>query len=260
MTPKSDRTDLATRALSEPGANPASAHLTRQPGQVSRQERERALGQPGLTVWFTGLSASGKSTLASALERTLVNRGRAVYYLDGDNVRLGLNRDLGFSHEARSENIRRIAEVSRLFNDAGLIVLAAFALPRRPRSGQRDRRSCFIPGGLSQRPPRGVRSSGSQRFVSSGTAGGNSRVHGHFRAVRSSPGAGVDPPGRDVRRAGGRGLVGAAAQSRRELNCGNPPEAVVPVPIKTSRRSLANGPRVYQGRSCPASRAAGRWW
>ncbi len=136
MTPKSDRTDLATRALSEPGANPASAHLTRQPGQVSRQERERALGQPGLTVWFTGLSASGKSTLASALERTLVNRGRAVYYLDGDNVRLGLNRDLGFSHEARSENIRRIAEVSRLFNDAGLIVLAAFISPYR---ADRDR-------------------------------------------------------------------------------------------------------------------------
>lgn len=108
-------------------------------GQVSGADRARLLGQQPLTVWLTGLSAAGKSTLAFALERELHRRGRACYVLDGDNVRLGLNRDLGFSPAARSENIRRIAEVARLMNDAGLIVIAAFISPfRADRSMARD--------------------------------------------------------------------------------------------------------------------------
>ena len=98
-------------------------------GHVSTEDRQRLLGQSALTIWLTGLSASGKSTLAFALERHLINAGRACYVLDGDNVRHGLNGNLGFSHEDRTENIRRIAEVAHLMNDAGLIVITAFISP-----------------------------------------------------------------------------------------------------------------------------------
>ena len=100
-------------------------------GQIHPEDRSRLLGQSPITLWFTGLSASGKSTLAFALERLLVDAGRACYVLDGDNVRHGLNRNLGFSHEDRTENIRRIAEVAHLMNDAGLIVITAFISPYR---------------------------------------------------------------------------------------------------------------------------------
>jgi adenylylsulfate kinase len=108
-------------------------------GQVCLAERQKLLGQQPVTVWLTGLSASGKSTLAFALERALVDQGRACYVLDGDNVRHGLNRNLGFSHEDRTENIRRIAEVARLMNDAGLIVITSFISPyRTDRSAARE--------------------------------------------------------------------------------------------------------------------------
>lgn len=100
-------------------------------GHVRAEERSRLLGQQPLTIWLTGLSASGKSTLAYALERSLVDMGRACYVLDGDNIRHGLNNNLGFSHEDRTENIRRIAEVAHLMNDAGLIVITAFISPYR---------------------------------------------------------------------------------------------------------------------------------
>jgi adenylyl-sulfate kinase len=89
------------------------------------------LDQQPITIWLTGLSAAGKSTLAFALERALIDQGRACYVLDGDNVRHGLNRNLGFSPEDRAENIRRISEVARLMNDAGLIVITAFISPYR---------------------------------------------------------------------------------------------------------------------------------
>lgn len=100
-----------------------------QNSQVSQQERQQLLGQKSLTVWLTGLSAAGKSTLAFALEKSLIQQGRACYVLDGDNVRHGLNNDLGFSETDRHENIRRIAEVAKLMNDAGLIVITAFITP-----------------------------------------------------------------------------------------------------------------------------------
>ena len=100
-------------------------------GKVSSQERGKLLGQRPLTVWLTGLSGAGKSTIAIELERRLVDSGRACYMLDGDNVRAGINRDLGFGAEDRGENIRRIAEVARLMNDAGLIVISAFISPYR---------------------------------------------------------------------------------------------------------------------------------
>lgn len=98
-------------------------------GYVAFNERTQLLGQQPITLWLTGLSASGKSTLAYALERALIDAGRACYVLDGDNVRHGLNRDLGFSVEDRSENIRRVAEVAKLMNDAGLMVITAFISP-----------------------------------------------------------------------------------------------------------------------------------
>jgi adenylylsulfate kinase len=100
-------------------------------GQVSRPQREAARGHRGAAIWLTGLSGSGKSTIAVALERVLVERGVSAYVLDGDNLRHGLCSDLGFSHADRTENIRRIGEVAKLFVDAGLIVLCAFVSPFR---------------------------------------------------------------------------------------------------------------------------------
>lgn len=100
-------------------------------GEVSRADRAKLLGQKGATIWFTGLSGSGKSTVAVALEKALYQQGRLVYRLDGDNVRLGINKNLGFSAEDRAENIRRIGEIAKLFVDAGVIVLSSFVSPYR---------------------------------------------------------------------------------------------------------------------------------
>jgi adenylylsulfate kinase len=124
--------------------------ITFHPGAVTREERQKALGQLGATVWFTGLSGSGKSTVAVAVEQVLIQRGHAAYVLDGDNIRFGLNAGpkiladtrgygedqakrfgLGFSAADRQENIRRIGEVAKLFADAGLIALASFVSPYR---------------------------------------------------------------------------------------------------------------------------------
>lgn len=105
------------------------ANLEWNDSQVTLQERQNFLNQNPLTIWLTGLSAAGKSTLAFGLERLLHQTGYACYVLDGDNVRHGLNSNLGFSPEDRSENIRRIAEVAKLMNDAGLIVITAFISP-----------------------------------------------------------------------------------------------------------------------------------
>lgn len=110
---------------------PADRNLTWHAGDVTREERERLLGQLGGVVWLTGLSASGKSTIARALERHLLEQGRGCYVLDGDNLRHGLNVDLGFSAADRTENIRRVGEVAALFAEAGVIVITAFISPYR---------------------------------------------------------------------------------------------------------------------------------
>lgn len=110
-------------------------------GSVQSKERSQLLGQRPITIWLTGLSASGKSTLAFALERNFIDVGYACYVLDGDNVRHRLNKDLGFSTQDRTENIRRIAEVARLMNDAGLIVITAFI---SPYSEDRSAARCII--------------------------------------------------------------------------------------------------------------------
>jgi len=119
-------------------SEPKSTNITWHASHVVRADRERLLGQRGCTVWLTGLSGSGKSTIAVAAERELVRRGRLAYVLDGDNIRHGLNKNLGFSPADRTENIRRIGEVSKLFTDAGVIVLTSFISPyRSDRDGVR---------------------------------------------------------------------------------------------------------------------------
>jgi adenylylsulfate kinase len=100
-------------------------------GAVNRDDREKLNGHKGATVWLTGLSGSGKSTIAVDLEKRLCERGVRTYILDGDNVRHGLNKNLGFSPEDRTENIRRIGEVAKLFTDAGLVAITAFISPYR---------------------------------------------------------------------------------------------------------------------------------
>src|ERR687893_2637168 len=110
---------------------PRSANVVWQPGEITREARWQALGGPGATVWFTGLPSSGKSTVAAAVEAKLLGEGRPAYVLDGDNLRHGLNGDLGFSAEDRAENVRRTAEVSALLADAGVVVLVALVSPYR---------------------------------------------------------------------------------------------------------------------------------
>jgi adenylylsulfate kinase len=100
-------------------------------GDITREDRNALLGQKGATLWFTGLSGSGKSTVAVALEGELLRRGHLAYRLDGDNVRLGINKNLGFSAEDRKENIRRIGEIAKLFVDTGVIALSSFISPYR---------------------------------------------------------------------------------------------------------------------------------
>lgn len=100
-------------------------------GHVKRDEREALLGQRGVLVWLTGLPSSGKSTIAYTVEHALVGRGHLAYVLDGDNIRHGLNKNLGFSAEDRAENIRRIGEVGSLFVDAGIVTLTSFVSPYR---------------------------------------------------------------------------------------------------------------------------------
>jgi len=108
-----------------------ATNITWHEGHVNRQDRERLLGHKGATIWFTGLSGSGKSTIAFTVEHALVERGHLAYVCDGDNIRHGLNKNLGFSAEDREENIRRIGEVARLFVDAGVITLTSFISPYR---------------------------------------------------------------------------------------------------------------------------------
>jgi adenylylsulfate kinase len=123
-----------------------ATNITWHEGHVSREERAALLKQKGATLWFTGLSGSGKSTIAYTLEHALVQRGRLAYVLDGDNIRHGLNKNLGFSAADREENIRRIGEVARLFADCGVLTMTSFISPYRQ---DRDRvRALHAEGGL----------------------------------------------------------------------------------------------------------------
>ncbi|KZT72043.1 adenylylsulfate kinase [Daedalea quercina L-15889] len=116
-----------------------ATNITFHPGSVDGAERSELLRQRGVTIWLTGLSASGKSTIACALEQHLLHLRKFSYRLDGDNVRFGLNKDLGFDEKSRNENIRRIGEVSKLFADACCIAITAFISPyRADRAGARE--------------------------------------------------------------------------------------------------------------------------
>jgi energy-coupling factor transporter ATP-binding protein EcfA2 len=153
---------------------PKSTNIFWHKGKVARADRERAHGHKGVTLWFTGLSGSGKSTLAIAVEEALFQRGCRTFVLDGDNVRHGLNRDLGFSHEDRTENIRRVGEVAKLFNTAGTVVCTAFISPYRE---DRDNNRAIMP-------------EGDFVAVQEGAGGGDRVVHGDLGAVR-----GAEEPG-----------------------------------------------------------------
>lgn len=118
-----------------------ATNITWHAGHVSREERQHVTKHKACCIWMTGLSACGKSTIAMALEQVLIQRGHVAYVLDGDNVRHGLNKNLGFSPEDRAENIRRIGEVSKLFVDAGLIVMTSFISPYRE---DRDRARALV--------------------------------------------------------------------------------------------------------------------
>ncbi len=124
--------------------NIKSTNITWHHGNITHDDRERLNGHKGAVVWYTGLSGSGKSTLARRVEEMLFERACQAYVLDGDNVRHGLNNDLGFSPEDREENIRRIGEVAHLFMDAGVIAMTAFISPYRR---DRDRARALAPEG-----------------------------------------------------------------------------------------------------------------
>jgi adenylylsulfate kinase len=117
-------------------AEQKATNVTWHDGEIARGDRNQLLGQQGATLWFTGLSGSGKSTIAVALEQALFQRSKLSYRLDGDNIRLGINKNLGFSADDRSENIRRIGEIAKLFVDSSVIALSSFISPYR---ADRDR-------------------------------------------------------------------------------------------------------------------------
>ncbi len=125
-------------------AEQKATNITWHAGAITNEDRERLLNQKGIVIWYTGLSGSGKSTLAHAVEEKLFESGHISYVLDGDNIRHGLNKNLGFSPEDREENIRRIGEVSKLFADAGVIAMTAFISPYR---ADRDKARDLVPDG-----------------------------------------------------------------------------------------------------------------
>ena len=139
------RFGLGPRPFQEPPlSEPKSANITWHGAIVTPEERTAAVGQRGAVVWLTGLSASGKSTIARRAEQLLLERGHSAYVLDGDNIRFGLNKDLGFSPADRTENIRRIGEVAKLFADGCVVTLTAFISPYR---ADRDSVRAMMPEG-----------------------------------------------------------------------------------------------------------------
>ena len=123
---------------------PVSKNIHWHHGKLTEEDRVKFLGQGGAVVWFTGLSGSGKSTVAREVEHALVENGINAYVLDGDNIRHGLNKNLGFSPEDRNENIRRIGEVAKLFAESNVVVLTAFISPYRV---DRDQARALLPKG-----------------------------------------------------------------------------------------------------------------
>ena len=169
-----------------------AANIVWQPLSIDKRRRSEIKGQKPCILWFTGLSGAGKSTVANLLEKRLVAAGRHTYMLDGDNVRHGLNKDLGFTNADRVENIRRVAEAAKLMVDAGLIVLVSFISPFR--SERRMARELMEPGEFLEiyvstlaRSVRGARSEGA---LSQGAARRDREFHRHRQPLRAAGGAG----------------------------------------------------------------------
>ena len=190
-------------------STPKSRNIVWHEGNVTKADRERISGHRSCTVWMTGLSASGKSTLAVALEKALWDRGVHSFVLDGDNVRHGLNKDLGFSPEDRNENIRRIGEVAKLFTEAGVINATAFISPYR---ADRDQVRALMAKGdfievyvdcpievCEQRDPKGL--------YKKARAGRDPRIYRRLRPLRATPRARAH--GEDGRALGRAGLAEA---------------------------------------------------
>ncbi len=148
---------------------------------VTKETRARAKGQKPAVLWFTGLSGAGKSTIANLVEKKLLADGRHTYLLDGDNVRHGLNRDLGFTDAERVENIRRVAEVAKLMVDAGLIVLVSFISPFRSerRMAREHDGGGRVPRGLCRDAPGPGRAARRQRSLRQGPARRTAQFHRH---------------------------------------------------------------------------------
>ena len=165
-----------------------SANISWQAIEVDKRAHAALKGQQPCVVWFTGLSGAGKSTIANLVEKRLHADGRHTYLLDGDNVRHGLNRDLGFSEIDRIENIRRVAEVSKLMVDAGLIVLASFISPyaRRPGDGSHPAGTERVLRGLRRHPAGGRREQRPQGPVRQGQARAAAQLHRHRLTLRGS--------------------------------------------------------------------------
>jgi len=125
-------------------ADQKATNITWHAGDIEKKDREKLLRQKGVVIWFTGLSGSGKSTLAHAVENALFEKGKLCYVLDGDNIRHGLNKNLGFSPEDREENIRRIGEVAHLFTQSGVIAMTAFI---SPYAADRDKARALVGDG-----------------------------------------------------------------------------------------------------------------
>ena len=168
-----------------------ATNITWHEGHVTREERAALLKQKGATLWFTGLSGSGKSTIAFTLEHALVQRGRLAYVLDGDNIRHGLNKNLGFSAADREENIRRIGEVAKLFADCGVITMTSFISPYR-----KDRdivRALHVAGqaavhrGPRQHADRDVRAARPEGALQEGPGRPAQELHRHRRPLRGAP-------------------------------------------------------------------------
>lgn len=155
---------------------------------LQRNDREKLLGQKGIMLWFTGLSGSGKSTLAIALERELYNSGILCRILDGDNIRTGINNNLGFTEADRVENIRRIAEVAKLFVDCGVVTIAAFISPTeqiRQMAGRYNRERRFFRN-LCKYTSGSLRRKRCQRVIQESPTRRNKKLYRHIRSVRSA--------------------------------------------------------------------------
>jgi adenylylsulfate kinase len=155
-------------------AEQKATNITWYKSTITEDDRRKLSGHGGAVLWFTGLSGSGKSTLASAVEQKLYARGCHTYILDGDNVRHGLNKNLGFSPEDREENIRRIGEVAHLFADAAVIAMTSFISPYA-----RDRRAARS----LRLSARGMRESGYEGSLQESPGGRNQAVHRYRRSV-----------------------------------------------------------------------------